>query len=630
MCGICGVVYDDRTREAPREAMEAMTRSLRHRGPDHQTTHIHPGIAFGHCRLRVIDPEGGDQPMSDPESGITVCYNGEIYNFQALREQLTALGATFRTRSDTEVLLWGYRYWGHAVLDRLVGMFAFAAWNEREHTLLLARDRLGKKPLVWARLPDGGLAFASELSSLIALGAVPLQLDLESAASVVSLGYVSGTRTILRGIERVAPGGGIRWKRGGEPEPFTWWSLAEIWQERPADLRPLDEIEVEFRALLETAVRDRLVADVPLGAFLSGGLDSSTIVALMKRHQADVTTFSIGFEEASFDELPYARRVAQQLGATHHDEVVRGDDPALLLEIAAGQDEPFADTSIVPTYVLCRSARQHVTVALSGDGGDELFAGYVTHGADRIKRGLDRMPAPVVQATRALVQRLPDSRRKVNAIYKAKQLLAGLDLPPCDAHAWWRTLTDTAQVARLLPAASLNGTSPSFIPARAAYAEAPGLSPLDRMLFVDFRTYLSDDILVKADRASMQHGLEVRSPFLDHRLVEFCCGLPDDLKMRGLEGKHLLRRIARTLTPRSAITRSKAGFSAPVNHWMIGPWRELAEDALSDDKLGLALDAAEARRLLQAHVSGGRDHGFLLFALMMLGLWLGRVRPRVA
>lgn len=631
MCGICGLFYADATRRPDRAEIEGMTRCLAHRGPDDEGYFIGPGVAFGHRRLRVIDPAGGEQPMSDPGGRITISFNGEIYNFRQLRAELERLGARFRTRSDTEVLLWGYHRWGEGLLDRLVGMFALAVWDAGAGTLLLARDRLGKKPLCWTRLPDGGIAFASELSGLVACRDVKPTLDRDAVTAYVALGYVPGEQGILEGVQRLAPGGGLRVRRGRPPQAFTWWNLAEIWRRRPRDERPRQEIEMQFSDLLDTAVRDRLVSDVPLGAFLSGGLDSSTIVALMSRHLPTVETFSIGFEESNYSELPHARRAAGFLGTTHCDQTVRGDDPDLLVEIASRLDEPFADTSLIPTYVLCRMARQRVTVVLSGDGGDELLAGYVTHLADALRRGVDRLPRVVPALARRAVGLLPDSRRKVNAIFKAKQFFAGAHLDACDAHAWWRTLAGAEQVRRLVPAFA-GDVAPSFAPARRAWDEAHGLTPLDRILYVDFRTWLPDDILFKADRMSMAHGLEVRSPFLDHRLVEFCCGLPDRYKLHAGRGKRILRRAARGLVPQAAITRRKAGFSAPVGHWLAGPWRPVAEAALAEGSLGKAglIDTAEARRLLEEHAAGRREHGHLLFTLVMLGLWLDRVQPSAA
>ncbi|HJT75963.1 MAG TPA: asparagine synthase C-terminal domain-containing protein, partial [Gemmataceae bacterium] len=421
-------------------------------------------------------------------------------------------------------------------------------------------------------------------------------------------------------------------RRGGEPALRRYWDLAAVWQGRPRDGRCLEEIQEEFGDLLRRAVRQRLVSDVPLGAFLSGGLDSSTVVALMRQECPKVETFSIGFTEASYSELPEARRTAAALGVLHSDEVVRGDDPALLTEIASRLDEPFADTSVVPTYVLCRMARRRVTVALSGDGGDELLAGYVTHVANVLRRRVRWLPRPVRAGLRRAMELVPDSRRKVSAVFKAKQFLRGAELDACDAHASWRLLAGPERVRRLLhPDLDINGFSP-LGPYRGAFGEVPGLAPLDRFLYVDYRTWLPDDILVKADRASMAHGLELRSPFLDHRLVEFCAGLPPELKLRGRRGKYLLRSFARGLVPDEVLRRKKAGFNAPVSQWLAGPWRALLGDVLSPAELrreGL-LNPEAVGRLVTEHLGGRRDHDLLLFYLLMLGLWLrhaGRPAP---
>lgn len=629
MCGICGLVYEDRNRPVARERLAGMAHTLRFRGPDAEGFYLGPGVGLGHRRLSVIDLSRGGQPMTDPSGQVTICYNGEIYNFLELREELEAAGVTFQTTSDTEVLLHGYLRWGLDVLPRAAGMFAFAIWDARTEMLVLARDRLGVKPLYWAELPDGGLVFGSELSAVTASGELPCRLNPRAVARYTAVGYVVGDEAILEGVHRLPPATVLTWKRGAGPVLRRYWDLAAVWSERPRDTRDLAEVEKEFGVLLRTAVRQRLISDVPLGAFLSGGVDSSTITALMLRERQRVETFSIGFTEASYSELPYASQTAQALGSTHFDEVVHGDDPELLLEIAGRLDEPFADTSIVPTYVLCRMARKRVTVALSGDGGDELLAGYVTHVANALHRRVRQLPRPLVRTVRWAVNLLPDSRRKVNALFKAKQFLAGAELDACDAHAQWRTLAGPDRVRSLLnPDVPLNGFSP-FEPYRQAYGEVPTLEPLDRFLYVDYRTWLPDDILVKADRASMNHGLEVRSPFLDHRLVEFCAGLPAELKLRGRTGKFLLKHFARELLPDAVLRRRKAGFNAPVSHWLAGPWRDVAADAFSRKKVqdAGALDADAVGRLFDEHVAGRRDHGYLLFTLLMLSLWLERVRP---
>jgi asparagine synthase (glutamine-hydrolysing) len=632
MCGICGVVYEERGRPVAAETLRAMCHALRFRGPDAEGAYLAPGVGLGHRRLSVIDLSRGGQPMTAPGGQVTISYNGEIYNFLELRKELEAEGVAFQTTCDTEVLLHGYLRWGPDVLRRAVGMFAFALWDARSETLLLARDRLGVKPLYWAPLPEGGLVFGSELSAIHASGLLAPKLNARAVAQYVAAGYVMGEDAILEGVRRLPPATVLTWQRGGGTTSHCYWDLAGLWENRPRDVRELPEVEEEFGGLLRTAVRQRLISDVPLGAFLSGGLDSSTVTALMTRERQMVETFSIGFPEASYSELDYARQAAGALGTRHFDEVVRGDDPELLLEIAGKQDEPFADTSVVPTYVLCRAARRRVTVALSGDGGDELLAGYVTHLANALHRRVRRWPVPLLRAVRRAVGLLPDSRRKVSAVFKAKQFLAGAELDPCDAHASWRTLARAEQVRGLLnPDFDLKGFS-LFEPFRRAYHEAPGLNQLDRFLYVDYRTWLPDDILVKADRASMAHGLEVRSPFLDHRLVEFCMGLPPELKLRGRRGKFLLRHFARSLVPRGILTRRKAGFNAPVSHWLAGPWRALARDVFSPPSLQRAevLNAAAVGQLLDEHLRGRRDHGYLLFALLMLSLWLQRVRPALS
>jgi asparagine synthase (glutamine-hydrolysing) len=630
MCGIAGVVHADRTRPVDRDKLAAMTHELRYRGPDAQTFHVEPGVGLGHRRLSIIDLVSGDQPMTDPTGQVTVTYNGEVYNFLELRGELSAVGVTFRTTSDTEVLLLGYLTWGiDGLVSRLAGMFAFGLWDARDETLLLVRDRLGVKPLYWAELPDGGLVFGSELSAVVASGEVRPTLNLSAVAQYLTGGYGQGEESMLCGVRRLPPATVLSWRRGGTPGIRCYWDLAGVWSGRERDRRELPVIREEFGSLLRHAVRQRLISDVPLGAFLSGGLDSSTISALMMQEAGRVETFSIGFEDASYNELPWARRVASALGTTHFDEVVRGQDPELLLEISSKQDEPLADTSIIPTYVLSRMARHRVTVALSGDGGDELLAGYFTHQADAIHARARRLPRWLVGGLRRAVGALPDSRRKVNAVFKAKQFLAGIDLDASDAHASWRMLLDAEAVrALLLDSGRLPDVSP-FGLFRRAYEEVPELGTLDRFLYVDYRTWLLDDILVKADRASMAHGLEVRSPFLDHRLVEFCASLPAALKRRGARGKVLLQELARGLVPDAVIRRRKAGFNAPVSRWLAGPWRHLALATLDERALKeiAVLDPQVVGGLLDEHLANRRDHGHRLFIILMLVLWLRRVRP---
>ncbi|MFZ5452531.1 MAG: asparagine synthase (glutamine-hydrolyzing) [Thermodesulfobacteriota bacterium] len=631
MCGICGIVYTDQQRLPAMEMLQAMARALRFRGPDAEGYFLEPGVGLAHRRLSVIDLARGGQPMTDPAGRVTVVYNGEIYNFLALREELSAQGYQFRTTSDTEVLLSGYLQWGVEVLPRLVGMYAFAVWDARDHSLLLARDRLGVKPLYWGQVPGGGVIFASELSSIIASRAVPLRLEAKALARYMALGYLAGRESALQGVERLAPGAYLHWQPGGPMEPKAYWDLAAIWASKPKDTRAPREIEAEFLERLDLAVRQRLMSDVPLGAFLSGGIDSSIVTALMRRHLERVDTFSIGFSEESYDERSWASLVAQHLGTKHHAEVIRADSPDLLLEISSRLDEPFADTSIIPTYFLCKMARPFITVALSGDGGDELLAGYPTQLASAIHRRMQWVPRSLWRRARRFLDFLPESRRKVNLLFKLKQFLAGAALPPQEAHAAWRLLAFPEKTQELLlPELPLEEIDP-FGPFREAFHQAQGLGPLDRLLCLDYKTWLPDDILVKVDRASMSHGLEVRSPFLDHRLLEFCAGMPEGLKLQGRRGKYILRRVAGNLVPPQVITRKKEGFNAPVSHWLAGSWRHLAEEAFSPASLhrGGLLNPGAVNRLFQEHLQGRRDHGFLLFSLLMLVLWLQKVRPEV-
>ncbi len=631
MCGIAGLVHDDRDRPVSDRLMVAMLRELRYRGPDAQGIHYEPGAALGHRRLSVIDLAGGRQPMTDLSQRFTLTFNGEIYNFEQIRTELMAQGWAFRTRSDTEVLLVGYQAWGSGILDRLAGMFAFGIWDREREVLFLARDRLGVKPLYWSRVAGVGLVFASELSSLLASGVVERRLSTDALGNYLAHGYVTGESSLIAGVQRLLPGHFLEWSRAGEVALRGYWNLGEVWTKAAAQGGPADETEAEqgFSAILRTAVQQRLVSDVPLGAFLSGGLDSSTIVALMREQSADVETFSIGFREASYDELPWARMVAQHLGTRHSETVVSGSAPELLNEIGAKQDEPFADTSIVPTYALCREARRKVTVALSGDGADELLAGYVTHAATSWHARLRGIPHPILRLVQFAAACLPDSRRKVSWSFKTKQFARGLSRETWQAHAGWRLILSPDFLPRLLqPGIVAAGFNP-FAEFEKAYRAVPDLSRLDRLLVGDYRTWLVDDILFKVDRASSGCGLEVRSPFLDHRLVEYCAALPPTMKLVGGRGKAILRQFAARHLPPAILNRKKAGFNAPVSHWLVGGWRPLAEEAFTSSHLqdlGI-FDPRSVQRIWKEHLSGRRDHGYLLFALLLLIRWLERVRP---
>jgi asparagine synthase (glutamine-hydrolysing) len=623
MCGICGIAHTDHDRMPDVHLLDRMTDSLVHRGPDDRDTFIAAHIGLGHRRLSVVGVASGQQPMALPERELVLTYNGEIYNFPALREELVSHGVTFRTESDTEIILQGYAHWGmENLLQRLVGMFAFALWDGREKKLYLVRDRLGVKPLYWATTGDGGLYFASELRALRLVPDLDKGVHTDSALYFLSMGYVVGNDAIIKGIQQLEPGTCLTWEPGQTPKQARYWDLAALWTARQAETtRSDEEYEEAFAAHLDQCIHERMLGEVPLGAFLSGGLDSSPICAGMLRHSTALKTFSMGFEERSYSELPWASLVAEELGTDHTDAIATCEDPDFLLQVAGHLDEPFADTSILPTYLLCQEARKHLTVALSGDGGDELLAGYTTHAADRLHGVIRHLPRPALSLLNTLAQKVPDSRAKVGAVYKLKQFLSGAHRDPCDAHGWWRMLLPPAALRSVVtPDAWRNDFEP-LTPFREAYNEVPDLDPLDRMLYVDYKTWLANDILVKVDRASMAHGLEVRSPFLDHRLVEFCAGLPTHLKLRGLRGKHIMRQAAQGQVPNRVIRRKKAGFNSPVSHWIAGPWRDLAHDTLLGTGANGMLQQERVKELLSEHLAGKRDHGFLLFALLMFRLW---------
>lgn len=618
MCGIAGIVHADASRPIDEDALRRMIDAVRHRGPDATRTEARPGVGLAHARLRVIDPEGGAQPMT--RGGRTIVYNGEVYNFNELRDRLGALGHRFTTRSDTEVVLAGFNEWGAGLFPRLVGMFALAIWDGCAGRLTLARDRLGQKPLYLSERPDGSLAFGSECSCLRALGI--RGVDRGAAATLLAHGYIPGEQSITPGVRRLPPGSVATWTRGSGLAESRYWSIADAWRAAPETPADEGEIEHRFAELLEASVRDRLVADVPLGAFLSGGIDSGTICALMARAGAPPRTYSIGFAQESYSELPDARRSASHIGTDHHEVVVDPRSPDALVSIARALDEPFADTSIIPTHALCGFARGSVTVALSGDGGDELLAGYITHHADAVRSRIGWVPPPLIRAARAGAALLPDDPRKLSTVFKAKQFLAAADLPAHDAHASWRRIGPGADITALTGPAP-EGWDP-LAAFRASWARTEGLGMMSRMLVMDYETWLVDDINTKTDRASMAHGLEVRCPFLDHRLIEFCAALPDRLKREGREGKVLLRTLARRLLPPDALRRPKSGFNAPVGAWMRGPWRTLIGDTLSNGSSPAwdTLDRRAATRLFDEHLKGRRDRAYQLFALLMLVLWL--------
>lgn len=620
MCGIAGeIVFDARVPEESwaRDACQIM----KHRGPDGDGIYRADGVALAHRRLAIIDLAGGCQPMPYADGRYTITFNGEIYNYRELRAELSALGYVFATSSDTEVILAAYAAWGVGSFPRLNGIFAFAIWDAAQQELILARDHLGIKPLLYHH--DGaGLRFASELKPLLAHPAVKRETDPEAVQDYLTLGYVLAPKTIIRDVYKLPPAHYLR-AGGGQVSLARYWNLADAAQSDDLYGRPEAEILGGFDDLLRATIGQQMVSDVPLGAFLSGGLDSSTICY----HAADFTaeplrSFSIGFDEASYSELDYAQQAADHIGTRHTQEVVRPEGGLAAVEALVWfYDEPLGDTSLIPTYYVSQLARQQVTVALSGDGGDELLAGYDTYVADRLQAWYARVPGwmqrGVVQPAAAL---LPSSYRKVSLDFKIKQFVAYAHQTPEAAHFSWRRMFSDAERAAL---AGANGApSGTFERYAAHYDDVPRANPLNRSLYVDIKTWLVDDILSKVDRASMACSLEARVPFLAFPLVEYAMRMPPGLKMRGLERKVALKRLMKGRLPEGLIHRKKRGFNAPTTLWMRGDWREPVDDLLRQRASRIIdLGCPALLDLWRQHVSGQGDHGYKLWTLLSLLLW---------
>jgi asparagine synthase (glutamine-hydrolysing) len=605
-----------------------MTRALHHRGPDDEGFLISSyedgtSVGLGFRRLSIIDLESGNQPISNEDGSIQIVLNGEIYNFRELRAELESRGHRFATNSDAEVVVHLYEDDGPACVDRLNGMFAFAIWDEAERRLLLARDRFGKKPLYYAEV-DRGLIFGSELKSLLRHPRCPHELDLESLSAYLAVEYVPTPRSIFEGARKLPAGHRLLWQ-GGRIDIQRYWELSF----GDGETRRDEEYVDEFRALLGDAVRRRLVSDVPLGAFLSGGIDSSSVVAFMAEAlpAGAVKTFSIGFGERSFDESVHARRVAERFGTDHHEEVfTAGAMAELLPEVADVLDEPFADASILPTYLLSRFTREHVTVALGGDGSDELLAGYPTFAADRAAR-IYKMPRLLHERiVLPLADRLPVSTANFSFDFKLKRFLRGAGSPDDVRHPTWLGSFTPAEQESLL----VQSSGDPFETLRERYAEAPTSERLERLIYLYATTYLQDDILVKVDRASMACSLEVRAPFLDVELVEFLGRVPPRLKLHRFDTKHLLKRALADTLPAGIAGRAKKGFGVPIAEWLKGELREALEDELSPERLrrqGL-FEPVAVQRLLTEHMTGRRDHRKPLWTLFVFQLWHRRWAER--
>jgi asparagine synthase (glutamine-hydrolysing) len=622
MCGIAGVFYADPKRETEPASLAAMSEAIVHRGPDGDGLFRAPGVGLIHRRLSIIDLAGGSQPLGNEDGSIQVVFNGEIYNYRELKRELEGKGHRFATSSDTEVLVHLYEECGERLVERLRGMFAFALWDGPRRRLLLARDRLGIKPLYFRR-ENSRLLFASELKAILAAGDVPRDLDVAALEDYLTLGVVSGTRTIFRGIEKLAPGHTLsidaeRWNA----QPRCYWRL----EFAPDHSRSVEDWQAAVRAKLDETVQRHLIADVPVGAFLSGGIDSSVITALAAgKTREPIQTFSIGFREDAFNELPDARQTAAKYGTRHTEEVVTADAAELLDELCWFYDEPFADSSAIPTMLVSRLAAQHVKVVLSGDGGDEAFGGYARYPHDLAEAAIRRrLPTWLRHMFLAPLGRVWPKADWMPRWLRAKTTLTNLAADESAAYANTLSICRPPLRRQLLSADvahSLNGHQCDQL-VRDAYTHQPG-DTLSRMIAADVATLLPDDFLVKVDRASMAYGLEVRPPLLDHELLELAATIPSQYKIRGGQTKWILKQSCRDLLPADLLARKKRGFEIPIDRWLRDELGPMFQDLVLAAR-GPAAELLDRRRvaaLYEDHRRGRGRHGAVLWSLLVLSKW---------
>jgi asparagine synthase (glutamine-hydrolysing) len=623
MCGIVGFVRND--GEAIDEALlTRMCDAIRHRGPDDDGYYVNGPVGLAMRRLAIIDIKSGQQPIHNQDRSSWIVFNGEIYNYLELRAKLEKLGHKFYTNSDTEAIVHAYDQYGVDCPKHLRGMFAFAIWNEKKQELFLARDRVGKKPLLYA-LVNGQLIFGSEFTALLLHPDVSREIQPEALDYYLSFMCIPAPLTAYRAIRKLEPGHWLRWRKG-EIETERYW--------QPDFTKKLDISEEEAGqrtvAILRDAVKVRLMSEVPLGAFLSGGIDSSAVVALMSQESSErVKTFSIGFDEQDFSELHHARRIAEHVGADHHEFIVRPDAVEVLPLLVEHYGEPYADSSAVPTYYVAKETRKHVTVALNGDGGDESFAGYDRYIAMGLTEKYRRVPSLLRESLiKETVNLIPTSPTKRNRVNSAKRMLAAVSRPKVDRYTHWVSVFNDEMKQPLYSDFFREQTSDANATRVVAewFKRANGIGILDAMLLTDQMTYLPNDLLVKVDIATMAVSLEARAPFLDHHVIEFAASLPQKFKLRGLTSKYLLKKVLRKLLPSENLNRRKMGFGVPIGHWFRGKMQPfLREVVLSDKALRRGLFRPEAvRQLVELHARGERDYSHQLWTLLMLELWFNR------
>jgi asparagine synthase (glutamine-hydrolysing) len=617
MCGIAGFTH--LTSTVSRGVSQRITAAIEHRGPDQQGVYEGSVATLCAVRLKIIDLAGGDQPMISDDGDTVIAFNGEMYNHREVRAELEAMGHRFRSSCDTETVLRAFEQWDTRCFERFRGMFAVALWRESERRLVLVRDRMGIKPLYYYRHSDD-VYFGSELKAVLEHPSVPRRLDLTALDHYLAVNYVPGERTLIEGIRKVPPGHLLDW-RNGRTQIEAWWRLRHEEQRISTE-----DAKVELDRLLRESVREHLVSDVPLGVWSSGGVDSSTVLHYATSESAErLKTFSVSFHGRSFDESQYFREIARVYGTDHHEFDLNPDLElqSAIQDFAYYSDEPSADAGALPVWYLSRMSRKHVTVALSGEGADELFGGYLTYQADRFARPFRMVPGGLRRLMRGALDRyMPVSDDKISLEYKLKRWIDGSLLHPDEAHFFWNGTFSNEQRRQIRPGSNGNG-----LQGLVQGLGAPN-GVLARYLAVDQSYYLPDDILYKTDRMSMAHSLEVRPPFLDHRIVEFAAGLPANLKIRGFKQKFLLKELMRGKLPEIVLNRKKTGFDIPAHDWFRGVLRGMLMDTLTPEAIAATgiFDAAAIGALIRDHMERRVNVGYHLWGLVTLFLWMKRWR----
>ncbi|NJM53466.1 MAG: asparagine synthase (glutamine-hydrolyzing) [Blastocatellia bacterium] len=624
MCGIVGIVYKE-SRQIEREILEKMNAAILHRGPDEDGFYIKENVGLAMRRLAIIDLSGGQQPIFNRDKTKAIVFNGEIYNFQELRADLEKKGHKFYTNSDTEVIVHLYDKYGVDCVQHLRGMFVFAIWDEVEKSLFIARDRIGKKPLLYSYQPNGDLIFGSEFQALLQHPSISREVDNEAIHHYLSYLCVPAPLTAFKQIRKLEPGHWLIWKNG-EIKTNRYW-LPDFHNKIKITEQ---EAEEETLRLLREATKMRMISEVPLGAFLSGGVDSSTVVALMAEFsEKPVKTFSIGFEEEDFSELKYAKKVAEHIGAEHHEFIVKPNAIEVLPKLVEHYGEPYADSSSIPTYYVSLETRKHVTVALNGDGGDESFAGYERYLAMRLSEKYHKIPGILRNGLiENAVNLIPTSEIKRSRLRDLKRFVKAASLSKVERYFKWVSSIDRNTKESLYTQDFKNQVksvdSAQFL--TQWFDKSNGNGIVDATMFTDQMTYLPNDLLVKVDIASMANSLEARSPLLDHKVIEFAASLPESIKLKGAENKSLLKKVASRLVPREVLYRKKMGFGVPITHWLRRDLKEFLQENLLSEKFAKRgiIKQEVVKKLVNEHINAEKDHVWELWTILMLELWFQR------